>query len=60
MVESKSISEDIKCANLIRERLTPRHNIEKLFGRQRHDVANLALYVICLALKRLKQNLTPS
>ena len=49
----KSIIEDIRCANLIRARFTPRRNIKNMFGRQRHDVANLALYVICLELKRL-------
>ena len=36
--------------NLVRARLTPRRNIEKLFGRQLHDVPNLALYVTVKAL----------
>ena len=39
------MSENIKCAKIVRARLKPRRNIEKLFGRQLHDVPNLALYV---------------
>ena len=49
----KSIRQDTKCANLI-SALNAKRNVEKLFGCQRHDVANLALYAFCLALKRLK------
>ena len=45
-------------APILSAHLTPRRNVAKLFGHQRHDVANLALYqyVICLTLKRLNKS----